>query len=198
MRIPHLPKTTMPNLILIKHAKPQKDESTPSREWKLSDEGRSLSAVLADQLEPHTPQIVISSDEPKAVETAQIIAEKLNIPTEIEKGLAEHNRDNVPMMQTREFIASMALLFNRPRQLVLGNETAEQARKRFSQSIDSLLDRHGQSNLAIVTHGTVLALYAGPLLEIPPFHLWRQMGLPAYLVFDRPSMNLIDRRDAVE
>jgi broad specificity phosphatase PhoE len=140
-------------------------------------------------------QAIACSEEPKAAETAEIIAARLGIASQTEPGLAEHDRGNVPMMKTRDFISAMAHFFNRPRQLVLGRETAEQARKRFGEAIDRLLARHGQDDLAVVTHGTVLALYAAPLIDADAFTLWRQMGLPSYLVFDRPSMVLVDRCD---
>src|SRR5690606_31546943 len=166
----------MSKLILIKHARPQKDDTRPAHDWSLSDEGRRLSGVLAEQLRPHALGVIVSSPEPKAQQTAEIIAQALGIPTEVEADLAEHDRSSVPLMRTRELISMMALLFNRPRQCVLGGESAEQALKRFSRAIDRLLDRHGQRNLAIVSHGTVLALYAARLLETDPFPLWRQMA----------------------
>lgn len=188
----------MSKLILIKHARPQKDDTRPAHDWSLSDEGRRLSGVLAEQLRPHALGVIVSSPEPKAQQTAEIIAQALGIPTEVEADLAEHDRSSVPLMPTREFISMMALLFNRPRQCVLGGESAEQALKRFSRAIDRLLDRHGQRNLAIVSHGTVLALYAARLLETDPFTLWRQMAQPAYLIFQRPNMDLLLRQDRLD
>jgi broad specificity phosphatase PhoE len=188
----------MPRLILIKHAKPEIDANLPSHEWSLSPDGRRFSAVLAARLRAHSPRIVVSSTEPKAVQTAQIIAEALAIPAGVEPGLAEHDRSNVPMMKTRDFISSVANFFARPHQLVLGGETAAQARNRIVNAIDGLIDRHGSGDFAVVTHGTVLALFAAPLMETDAFELWREMGLPSYLVFDRPGMELVERCDRIE
>lgn len=188
----------MPKLILIKHASPLKDENRPSHEWRLSDAGREAARKLADRVRPHYPARVITSHEPKAIETGAIIAETLGIPSEQASGLQEHGRSNVPMMRTREFISAVAQFFAEPDRLVLGDETADAAKARFSAAITDVTRRYSDDDLAIVTHGTVLALHAADYVDEPPFQLWRNLGLPSMLVFDQPSMRLIDRVDRVE
>ena len=41
------------------------------------------------------------------------------------KELAEHDRSNVPVMETREFISSVALFFREPDRLVLAGAVAD-------------------------------------------------------------------------
>ncbi|MCC6239324.1 MAG: histidine phosphatase family protein [Phycisphaerales bacterium] len=188
----------MSKLILIKHAPPEKDADTPSHQWGLSAQGQQLSRIMAGELRQHAPQIIISSLEPKALQTAQIIARELAIPVETDADLAEHERNNVPLMETRDFISLMALLFNRPRQLVLGQETAEQAKKRITKALHRIFDQHPDQTIAVMTHGTVLALYASELIDEDPFTLWRKLALPSYLVFSRPQMELLERRDRLD
>jgi broad specificity phosphatase PhoE len=38
--------------------------------------------------------------------------------------------------------------------------------------------------VAVVTHGTVIALYVAELTGEDPFTLWRRMGLPSFAVLD--------------
>ena len=64
----------MAKLILIKHASPQVETAVPSHEWKLSPAGREKAAALAERLRPDAPGAIVSSVEPKAIETARIIA----------------------------------------------------------------------------------------------------------------------------
>src|SRR5438874_1782312 len=99
----------MPRLILIKHAKPLIDPAKSSELWKLSEEGRAQAKILADQLAPYNVSVVISSDEPKAIETAQILASALKIATESGGDLHEHDRSNVPHMRSGEFISHVEL-----------------------------------------------------------------------------------------
>lgn len=187
----------MPTLILIKHAKPQVLPEIPSDQWPLSDEGRRLCEPLAERVRGHQPQVVVSSEEPKAAETGRIIAERLGVPFETAPGLHEHDRSNVPHMPTREFISYMALFFKKPDEQVLGLETAKEARERLTGAIDEVLARHPDQNVAIVTHGTVLALYAAETAGREAFATWRAMGLPSFIAFDRSEMRPIEVCDAV-
>ena len=56
-------------------------------------------------------------------------------------GLEEHHRDGVPYFGTQsEFEAAVEQLFEMPDELVLGTETAEQARVRFAAAIDRVIE----------------------------------------------------------
>src|SRR5437588_512588 len=112
----------MPKLILIKHAKPLVDPTQSAELWNLSDEGREQARMLAAQLAPYQPAVVVSSQEPKAIETAEIVARELKIPNESAPDLHEHDRRNVPHMRSGEFISHIELFFRRPDEVVLGQE----------------------------------------------------------------------------
>lgn len=188
----------MQNLILIKHAQPQVDPLTPSDQWPLSEAGQARAADLAQRLADQGLQLIFTSKEPKAAQTASILAQKLNLQPTTLDGLEEHDRRNVPHMQSREFISHMALFFQRPAQLVLGNETAQRAKKRIQDAVYKAIEMaHGQS-LAIVTHGTVLALFAAEYIEADPFHLWRRMAQPSYLVLELPDWNVREFHEKME
>jgi len=188
----------MSKLILIKHAPPQQDPNVSSHDWKLSEAGKAKAAALAERLRPHAPQRILTSDEPKAIETGEIIAAALGVPGEIIPDLHEHDRSNVPQMPTREFISSMALFFKRRNELVLGKETAEQAERRVRGAIDGILSKHAGEDVAIVTHGTVLALYLASLLRTDAFELWRRWGLPSYVVIDRETKQAVETVERID
>ena len=183
----------MRKLILIKHARPQMTEGLPSDEWPLSAEGRAACGPLAEVIRPHDPRLIVTSREPKALETARLVADALGRPVAEAADLHEHDRGNVPIMQTREFISMMALFFKDPQRLVLGRETADQAARRIERAIDAvLLSRPGTENLAIVTHGTVLALFAAAHGAGEAFQLWRQLGLPSAIAFSLPDYRVVE------
>jgi len=182
----------MRKLILIKHAKPQVEEDIPSHEWELSPEGRESCKALAQFLSQHQPKVIVTSDEPKAIQTGSIVAEALGISTRIYDGLHEHDRSNVPMMQPREFISTMALFFKERRRLVLGRETAEDAVDRLEDTVEKLLHDEPEGNVAAVTHGTVLALFCEGHGLGDGFQLWRKMGLPSAAVFSVPDLKALE------
>ncbi|MCK4724647.1 MAG: histidine phosphatase family protein [Anaerolineales bacterium] len=59
-------------LVLIRHALPAIDKSVPAPAWSLSVEGRRKLKALSRYLSNYFPAKVYSSQEPKAVETAQL------------------------------------------------------------------------------------------------------------------------------
>lgn len=188
----------MSKLILIKHAAPVKDPDRPSHEWELSEDGRAQAIRLARQLqESQIPiDLVCTSDEPKAEETGQIIAAEFDRPMRVVKELAEHDRSNVPVMPTREFISSVALFFKEPNRLVLGRETARDAKARITRAIELIMSENAGKNVAIVSHGTVISLFAADIAREDPFQLWRRMGLPSYVAIDwdtRAVLRVVDR-----
>ena len=82
----------MPGLILVRHAAPRVEPERPSAQWRLSDEGREACRVLAERLKAHRPTAVVSSVEPKAWETAALVAQRLGIPCSAAPDLHEHDR----------------------------------------------------------------------------------------------------------
>jgi phosphoribosyl-AMP cyclohydrolase len=181
----------MPHLILIRHANPQIDPQRPARDWPLSAEGRARCQALARRLACFEPQVVVSSVEPKALETAQIVAQCVGLDAETAAGLHEHERDNVAFTSREPFEAQVAAFFAQPHALVFGRESADAAHRRFSTAVQEVLARHAGRNLAIVTHGTVLSLFVTRAAGLEPFPFWRSLGLPALAVLSLPDLKLL-------
>ena len=186
-------KDTTRQLILVKHAAPEVVPDTPSEQWRLSDKGRAACTQLAASLASLKPGVIVSSEEPKASETAERVVRELGVDWETAPGLHEHDRSNVPHMRSAEFISTMELLFRRPQQLVLGRETAAGALKRFQNALADVLERHPdeRGNVAVVSHGTVIALLLAHRAGQNGFDLWRRMQLPSYAVVEVPGFRLV-------
>jgi broad specificity phosphatase PhoE len=136
------------------------------------------------------PDIVITSIEPKAIETGQMVAHLLNKPVEISEGLHEHCRANVPFGGIDQFEAAVARFFAQPGDLVFGTETADEAYQRFSRAVNTVSVTHPAKTPAIVTHGTVLALFVSRVAGLRPFPFWQRLGLPAFAVLSVPAFCL--------
>src|SRR5687768_11730602 len=152
----------MRKLILIKHAAPLVIPGTPPEKWTLSDKGRESIPALAEAVRAHAPGTIIASEEPKACETAELLGQQLGggVPVETAPGLHEHDRSNVPHRRSGEFISHMEVFFRKPTERVLGRESAVQALDRFEQAVNDAVAKHAEGNIAIVSHGTVIALFA--------------------------------------
>jgi broad specificity phosphatase PhoE len=187
----------MRKLILVKHCPPEVLPDVPSERWRLSEKGRALVDPLANALSAYGPAVVVSSDEPKAAETAQLVAGRLNVPWHTAPGLHEHDRSNVPHLRSGEFISMMELFFRKPRDLVLGCETADQARSRFESAVRRVLGEHPDGNVAVVSHGTVVALMLEGKGKRSGFEVWRAMGLPSMAVLSVPELSLESTTDRI-
>jgi broad specificity phosphatase PhoE len=182
----------MPNLVFIRHSQTRPDPNIPSPQWSLTEEGRRRCGPLAERLIPYNLDVIATSREPKAIQTGELVAQKLGIPSRIMENLQEHARETAPHFVTREeFLEAVSNLFARPDKLVFGEETAIEARERFTRGVKSVLTAYPQENIAIVTHGTVLSLFASQHTgrEIYPF--WKSLGMPAIIAFSHPEMKLL-------
>ena len=184
-------------LLLIKHAMPELNPTVPAAEWHLSERGRTLSELLANKLDAYSLDVIVSSAEPKAIETAQIVAKRLGKPHEVVEGLHEHDRRNVPFMPRAELEARVAEFFAKPTELVFGNETANEAHARFADAIARVIAKHPQRNIAVVAHGTVISLFVARKNEMP-FEFWKRLGLPSIIVLSLPDFQVEEVIENVE
>ena len=179
------------SLILVRHSLPEIQKDRPAREWKLSPDGRLRARLLSERIRSYPVDVLFSSVEPKAVETAQILAAACDVELHVVEGLQEHDRSNVPYLTRPEFESAVREFFRQPDTLVFGRETANQAYERFSGAITSLLAVHKYQDVAIVAHGTVISLYVSRLTGTSGFGFWEKLGLPSFVVIDIGAARLI-------
>ena len=183
-------------LILVRHSLPNIVPDVPACQWTLSEPGRQRCKPLASRLAPWQPGIVAASLEPKAIETGRLVAELMDIPFETAAGLHEHEREGVEFTTRERLQADVATFFRQPGKQVFGNETADQARRRFHQAVTIVLAEHPLDSVAIVAHGTVMTLFVNQVAGVEPFRFWQRLGLPAFVVFGLPEMSLGQTRIA--
>ncbi len=179
--------------MLVRHSQPEIDPAVTARLWQLSEEGRCRCRGLAARLSVLDPAVIVTSTESKAIETGRIVAQELGVPLETAADLHEHDRRGAPFLQEKgAFEAQVVRLIERPGELVFGNETADEAHRRFAAAVDEVLRRHRQGNLAVVSHGTVMTLFVARAAGIDPVSLWRALDLPAIVVMAAPGFDLLE------
>ncbi len=186
----------MGDLILVKHAAPDIDGSRPPAEWVLSPDGRTRSLELADRLTRHAPASLFCSEEPKAVETAEVVGSRLHLSARAVPGLQENDRSGVPFYPTEErFRQRVRAFFERPDERVMGDESADEAHARFARAVDRLPVGGDPGATVVVTHGAVLTLLVARANGLDPFAFWRELGFCSFVVLSTPSLALrhVDR-----
>lgn len=184
-------------LVLVKHSVPQIEVDHPANSWKLSAEGQRRAHRLAEHLQSFEPDIIVSSSEPKAKETADILAKQLRLELQIVPRLHEHDRSNVPYLSHETFQSSIRAFFQNPDQLVFGRETADQAYSRFYHAVHSVLNEHKDKTVVVVTHGTVISLFVSKLTGSSDLELWQMLGLPSFVAMDLHSSTVIVRSQII-
>jgi broad specificity phosphatase PhoE len=179
-------------LILVKHSLPKIEPEKPASQWCLSGEGRRRCHTLAEMLAAYQPGRIVSSLEPKAVETARLVADRLGLEAESAAGLHEHERRTTPFTDHQAFEDSVARFFAHPDKLVFGEESSVDALARFSAAVGSLLAQQAGGNLALVAHGTVITLFVAQTNSIEPFAFWKRLGLPSFVVLSAADLALLD------
>lgn len=182
----------MRRLLLVRHAAPAKNRTLPACEWPLSPAGQADAERLAELLAPYTPATMIASDEPKAHQTAQPLADRLSLTVDIMPGLHEHERRTANYLGDEAFQATMARFFAEPDALVFGEETAHQALARFTAVVIDARARHPRGTIALFTHGTVMSLFVAAHSDHEPMAFWRHLNLPAWMVFAVPDFTLLE------
>lgn len=179
-------------LVLARHARPDVDPARPSAEWTLGVDGMQGSLRLAERLRGLAIDLVVSSVEPKAVETARLIASTLELPSQSGHDLHEHIRSSTGFLDGDSFETSMQRLFAEPDRLVFGDETANAAAARFEAALEALHRVHRGRRLCVVSHGTVMALHLERRYGVDGWSTWKALGLPAAVVVDRRTRTMLD------
>ena len=170
-------------LILIRHSIPTIDSSRPAATWRLSESGRNAATAIAFELSGRGIRSVISSEEPKATETATIIADSLEIPLSSAPGLHEHERGQLDWHDEEAWYALIRRFFERPNEVVFGYESANESLARFKTAIEDVLIQpaHQLGTIAVVSHGTVMSLYVADQTGDDPYSIWNGLRMPDHV-----------------
>ena len=161
-------------LHLVRHAavtvRPEADSSL----WHLSPEGRAAADALASEPLWQRVQVIASSPEPKAAGTAQRIAASHGLPLRLERDLREVGGrawvgDGYEELVRRYFAGED-----------VGWEPRAAALARVRACIEAIAST-AQGDVAVVSHGLVLTLYAANVLAFDgtaAFELWGRIRFP--------------------
>lgn len=139
----------------------------------MSEDGRARCHELAERLSVYKPKTLLASTEPKARETADLIGPALGLEVQLADGLRETARRTVGWLERDELERRIRELFDRPDEVVYGEESAAEALARFELAVTELPEP-----AVVVSHGTVISLFAASRTGRDPFMIWRALELP--------------------
>jgi broad specificity phosphatase PhoE len=155
-------------LWLVRHAPVELRLDEPAHTWPLTDEGLAAAEELARKL-PRVARVV-SSPEPKALGTAEPIAQASGVEVEVDDRLREVERAaNLPTYDEHRAAVRRYL----DGEEVDGWEPRDVALRRVREAVDGLDDA------AFVSHGMLLSLLLGY-----SFEQWNRIALPDAIAWE--------------
>lgn len=179
-------------MLFIRHADVVIDESVDSTAWRLSENGHSQTHQLAPQLVHLNIDRILTSHEPKAVQTGAALAEIWGVPAQIFPNLHEHERGSGGFVGNREaWLEMVAQFLTRPDELVFGEETAVQAAMRMKTAVRTAEQTFPNEQLAFVTHGRILtAFLSAHNPDLDAITYWQTLTLPAAIIVDHNNFTI--------
>jgi broad specificity phosphatase PhoE len=178
-------------LVLVKHGSPVLSPATPAREWALSSQGELEALHVAIQLRPYEPFDLVSSPEPKARSTAELIAAQSGTHNRVVDNLREIDRRILPIWEPADHREMNRPIFSEPDRAILGSESANAALIRYQSAIQAEIDRCESAHLVVVSHGTVMALLVARHNEVDAFRFWADLQCGNAVILTVPSFRLV-------
>ncbi|MEP7216513.1 MAG: histidine phosphatase family protein [Anaerolineaceae bacterium] len=160
-------------MVLIRHAMPRVTPGTASTLWTLGESAKEDCVLLAHAVPENIAPVIYTSPEPKAAETAAVIALRLSLQVVNDARLSEVDRPPV----WDEDYRSMVLSYLHSG-VQLGWEPANTVLARFTAAVDEALDTHPVGDLIVSDHGMALSLYAASVAKIDLREFWAQLTFP--------------------
>lgn len=143
-------------VIYLSHPQVQIDPAIPVPQWGLSPLGRSRTEAFATWPIIRRIEQVVSSDETKAIETAEILARAAGCAVDIRPGMHENDRSATGFLPPDLFEQTANRFFAHPDESIDGWERAIDAQGRIHAALTQVLAEAPQNRITLlVGHGGV-------------------------------------------
>ena len=154
--------------IYLTHPEVTIDASVPVPEWGLSPLGRERAKEATGLPFAAEIGVIVSSGETKAIETAQVFADRFAISFQIREDLHENDRSATGFLQPNDFEDTADRFFAEPHVSVRGWERAVDAQERIQTGIRDVLGGvHPETPVLFTGHGAAGTLLMCHLMNKP-------------------------------
>jgi len=156
-------------LILIRHSLPvRRVVEVGIADPELSETGIQQAERIAKYLAEEKIEFIYTSPLKRAMQTAQPLAKRLGLNPVIVNDIAEYDRESNEYIPIEELRATK---HPRWQKMLNGewdaeNETVDQFKSRVVGAIESIIEGHRSSTVAVVCHGAVVNHYLANILGI--------------------------------
>ncbi|MGL5115374.1 MAG: histidine phosphatase family protein, partial [Beijerinckiaceae bacterium] len=145
----------MTHHLYLSHPQVRIDPAVPVPKWGLNEIGRARMAALATQPWIRQFRRIVSSDETKAIETGEALADVLGCNVEVLPSFHENDRSATGFLPPPEFEATADLFFKHPEKSIRGWERAADVQARIIGAVTRALADRPDVPTVFVGHGGV-------------------------------------------
>ncbi len=151
--------------IFLRHAETKVDSNIKISHWILTKKGKNDAFNISKLKLFDDVDIIISSNEDKAYQTAYPLSEKLHKEIIRDENLNEIIRDHGRFIKNKEeYLKNMKLCVENRNQRFNNWETGNHALERFSKRIEEIDSKYSNKKILIAAHGGVINLYFAKIL----------------------------------
>jgi broad specificity phosphatase PhoE len=142
--------------LYVTHPQVVQDPAVPVPRWRLSPRGRERAERFANHALARAARRIISSNETKALELAQVLAAVSGAPIEAGDKYGENDRSSTGFVPAERFEHLADAFFAAPGESVEGWERAIDAQARIVAAFEAALSRHDPAvPVVFAGHGAV-------------------------------------------
>ncbi|NHJ05640.1 MAG: histidine phosphatase family protein [Candidatus Heimdallarchaeota archaeon] len=175
---------------LLRHAQTEMVQNKKISEWPLTERGIIIASKLANEIFRKPFDLIYSSSEPKAIQTAKPFAEKYNLKIIQCFEFRELNRDRGDFQSEDLYKANVELVLKNRDRIYNNWETANNALSRFKEKFQEIDNENQNKKILIVSHGLILNLFFAHLLNdmSSVFKRWQTTKFCDYGIIDKGTV----------
>jgi 2,3-bisphosphoglycerate-dependent phosphoglycerate mutase len=179
----------MNRVILVRHAEPQVEIEIPAAAWSLTTRGEQATRRLVPRLASLRPGVVVTSPERKALQTAGLLAEGLELSLQQDERFSEQGAEVGEFFPDySDFRARVEEHFARPDEVVFRGESSHAAADRFASGVASLRESATTGVPIIVSHGRIMASWLASVTGEPALGIWTSLRMPDLIEVDLDTL----------
>ena len=173
-------------LVFIRHSKTNRDPLVPITCWGLADSGIELAKELSMKEVIKNLDVVYSSFQTKALETAVLLAKPNAVPIKADDRLTEVTSFTGSFENDFDtYTKNVHDFYSGDLTRISGGETKAEALERFNNALESIAKNESDKDfVGIVSHGNILTLFSALYKDVDCYELHAKIQQPDVAIFD--------------
>ena len=172
--------------VFIRHSKTDRNPQVPITCWGLTKQGIDLAKELSQKDIIKDLDVLYTSFQTKALETAVLLAKPNAIPIKADDGLTEVTSFTGPFEEDFDlYTKNVHDFYTDNLGRIAGGETKTEALERFNTALESIAKVESGKNLVgIITHGNILTLFSSLYEDVDCYMLHTTIKQPDVAIFN--------------